>query len=135
MTQVSRHIHLNRAFPSPALPTTTPFPGPRRHLRSILTDIKGIEYVAGPFGVITPTPKEDRVINEDGRVSIPHIGHNRSLPSDSRPHWGQLCPTQGHCGHSSAQPWEPPLRLPPCPKANILTQPLSHTYRQPLNFI
>lgn len=35
-------------------------------MRPILTDIKGVEYVAGPFSVIAPTPKEDGVINEDG---------------------------------------------------------------------
>ena len=35
-------------------------------LRPILTDVKGIEHIAGPFGVIPPAPKEDCVIDEDG---------------------------------------------------------------------
>lgn len=34
-------------------------------LRRILTDVKGIEHIAGPFRVIPPAPKEDRVIDED----------------------------------------------------------------------
>lgn len=52
-------------FPPPLQPTLFQPQGTRASLRLILTDVKSIEHIAGPFRVIPPAPKEDRVIDED----------------------------------------------------------------------
>lgn len=82
----------------------------RRREKLELTDIKGIEHVAGSLGVVAAAPDVDGVVDEHGRVPIPHVGHLPHLVTAVCPHWGQLDPAQGHCKHT----WEP---------LSVLTEP------------
>lgn len=68
----------------------------RKNKKLELTDIKGIEHVAGSLSVIATTPYVDGVIYEHCRVPIPHVGHLSHMVSAVCPHWRQLDPAQRH---------------------------------------
>lgn len=61
-----------------------------------LTDIEGIEHVAGSLRVVATAPDVDGVVYEHRRVPVPHVGHLSHLVSAVCPHWRQLDPAQRH---------------------------------------
>lgn len=63
----------------------------------LLTDIKGVQHVAGPLCVVTPAPEVDCIIQQHSCVAVTHVRHFTSPFVSPRPHWGQLHPAQRHC--------------------------------------
>ena len=76
-----------------------------------LTDIKGIEHIAGSLRVVAASPYVDDVVDEHCCVPIPHVGHLSHLITAVCPHWRQLDPAQGHWKHKFEPVLSPLCRL------------------------
>lgn len=63
----------------------------------LLTDVEGVEDVAGPLCVVASTPDVDDVLHQHGRVPVAHVGHLSGALPAPRAHWRQFRPSQRHC--------------------------------------
>lgn len=81
--------------------------------RAPLTDVEGVQHVAGPLRVVAPPPQVDGVVQQHGRVAVAHVGHLAGALVTPRPHRGQLHPAQRHWGGQTGQGGQGGCTRPP----------------------